>query len=405
MAFTDLTNLVSAPLTTQTTGVAVGNNDIFRIRDIANEVADLNNDDGKFYKILSMLGTETTTQPKFEWGEDDVLPTQVTVNNGGGYNAAATTVVVDDAKPVVANSLLFNPTTRELLVVTAVSSNSLTVTRGFRGTAAQTIADNQPLLSLGAQLAELANANDGNGSVPTERDNYIQRISETVSVSDIQDVVNMRSGVAQMPREVLKKTLKLHREINNALIYGKKGKATSPTAADGALYTTDGFLAQITGNELNLGGNNGLLEWPVINRWLNPLFEDSASSGRKMLFAGEALFSAFSRLAWDRFNFRTSMEDSIGGSLTKIMTDNGGEVTIIRDRYGFPTGTAMSGAGIVIDPSNVKLKELTGQPLTWRPNVQDPDSHIRKDELWGSFGLCVKFCGTHGAVSGASGQY
>jgi len=407
MSFQDLANNRQAPLTTSTTSIAVGDNDIFRIRDILQGVQELNHDDGKFYRVMSTLGSVSVSQPKFEWGEDDVLAVQTCVNNGAGYSASATSIVVDDALPFVANHILQNTRTEEHIYVSAVNygTNTLTVTRGFAGTAGIAMLDNDALLSLGAQLGEEADANLGNGSVPTEKFNYIQRLSETVSVTDMQDAVQMMDGVAQMPREIIRKTLKLQRELNNVLIYGKKSKATSPIAANGTVYTTDGFMTQATENELNLQGNNGLLEWPVLNRWLNPLFEDSASSGRKMLFAGEALYSAFSRLAWDRFNFRDTMENEFGGMVTRIKTDNGGTVDIIRDRYGFPTGTDRSGAGIVVDLANVNMTELVGQSLSWRPNVQDNDSHVRKDEIWGTAGLCLKHAGTHGVVRGASAQY
>jgi len=51
------------------------------------------------------------------------------------------------------------------------------------------------------------------------------------------------------------------------------------------------------------------------------------------------------------------------------------------------------------------MTELVSQSLSWRPNVQDNDSHVRKDEIWGTAGLCLKHAGTHGVVRGASAQY
>ena len=94
---------VLMPFTTQTSGINIGNNDIFRIRDIDASVKMLNVDDGMFYKILSMLPSEEpATQPKYEWAEDDIPGNTAVVGNA----YSSTSVTVDDAMPLIAKDPL-----------------------------------------------------------------------------------------------------------------------------------------------------------------------------------------------------------------------------------------------------------------------------------------------------------
>src|SRR5690606_18744296 len=75
------------------------------------------------------------------------------INAGGGYDDEATTLTVDDASGLAAIRTANNnawlivlvEATGELLRVTLVSSNILSVTRGWGGTTAASIADDAPL--------------------------------------------------------------------------------------------------------------------------------------------------------------------------------------------------------------------------------------------------------------------
>jgi hypothetical protein len=397
------------PYLTQTAGIAVGDNDqFFRIRDIDPLIKELNTDDGIFYKVLSMLPSEApANQPKYEWAEDDIPAVTTQVNLAAGYSAVATAIVVDDALGMIANSLVYVAETREIMYVTAVvnATNTLTVVRGFAGSTPAAIADNDTIMFMGDQLPERAVANTNNGSIPTAFFNYIQRWSKGVTISDMQDNVMMLDGVGQMPREVLRKALEMKRQINNALIRGRKGAIVSPVSADdGFVYTSHGFEGYITTNELDLGNDNGNLSWEALNNFSNPLFTATSSSPTKMVLCGEALFSLFTKIAWDRFA-PASFESTLGATLQRVVTDQGGVLDVVLDKYGFPAGTPLSGEGIIVDLAHVALKEFVGQPLTWRPNVQANNAHVRQDELWGTASLKLSHESTMGKIKGAVVEY
>jgi len=405
------TNPVERILNTMTSGIEVGSHDqFFRVRDIDPTIHELNTDDGIFYKVLAGMENDAPAiNPRYEWAYDDIPPNQTRVNFAAGYGAGDDSIVVDDSLGIVANSLLYNTRTRELMYVGAAPTYSThtvaSLTRGFAGTAAQAILDNDELLFLGDQLPELADANLGNGSIPSSDYNYIQRWSKTFTVSHLQEMSEMMGNVAQVPRESVRKMLEMKRQINAALIYGKRGRVVSPvTANDGYVYTTNGFTNYITTNELNVTDIGGHLSWPVLNHFARPLFNARASSQTKVLFCGTNLFAALTRIAWDRFNFRPTVENTLGTrALNSIITDEGGSIQVVLDKYGF-TGD-WSGGGIVVDMAHVKLKEMRGEPLVWRPNVQTNDSHVRKDEVWGSASLKLWHEECHGIIYGAQAQF
>jgi len=394
---------VTMPYTTQTSGIAVGDNDqFFRIRDIDQQIKELNMDGGIFYKVLNMLPSETpASQVKYEWAEDDVPAVSTKINNASGYSAVATGLTVDDSLGLIVNSIVQVAETKEIMYVTAVpTSTTITVVRGFSGSTPAAISDNDTLLFHGDQLPERAVANVNNGSTPTQFYNYIQRWSSGVQVTDIQNAIEMLDGVGQMPREIVRQTIKMKRQINNALIRGRRNAIVSPVSADdGFVYTTQGFEGYITTNELDLASDNGNLSWEAINSFANPLFTATSSSPSKMVLCGEILFSAFTKLAFDRFQPAT-FEPTLGATLQTIMTDQGGKLDIVLDKYGFPAGPT-SGEGIVIDLAHVTLKELQGQPLTWRANVENNNAHVRQDELWGTASLKLSHESTMGKIKGA----
>jgi hypothetical protein len=361
-----------------------------------------------FYKILSMIPQDAPAiSPKYEWGINDVPANSTRINLAAGYTASDTSIVVADSYPIVKNSLLYVSRTGELIYVSAAptySSHTLgTVVRGVAGTAAAALVDGDELTFLGDQLPELADANLGNGSEPGDDFNYIQRISKSFTVSELQENSAMVDGVGQVPYESIRKMLEAKRNINAALLFSKRARIVSPVgSSDGYLYMTDSIYSKVTQNVLDLTGVNGALKWPVLNHFFRTLFNATASSPTKVLLVGENLFAAFSRLSWDRFNFRTQPESTLGTRVTEVRTDEGGIVQIVLDKYGF--SGAKAGEGAVVDLAHVRLKEMSGEPLRWKPNIQDNDAHVRKDEIFGSFSLKLKFPETMGIIKGASGQ-
>jgi len=395
---------VQLPYTTRTTGIdAIDFNNIFRVRELDTQIHMLNQDDGTFYKVLNMFSRgPSVSQPVYHWIEDDMLNIHTNVNNAGGYLATDTSIVVDDSLLCVINTILTNPNTFEQLLVTNVnySTHTLTVTRGYAGTAAAPLADNDPLISVGDYLPERGSANAGTGSLPvTQTFNYISRISTSFDISHMQEVAAMVDGIGKVEREVVNKLLETKRKINKALIFNKRALETT---SDGALYVSNGFLNYIQDNVLNLADVGGNLSWPILSDFLYPIYTAKASSPTKACIAGPHLFAQLAKIQRElEVGERPYFEPGLGTQVMRIVTDEGADLQVMLDKWGFPASEGLAGWGMIVDMSHVQLREYNGEPLSWRQNIQDPDSHMRKDELWGSFSLQLKFPSCHGFIRGA----
>jgi len=404
-------NRVNAPYTSITSGASVFDTDnIYRTRDIVPQLNMLNKDDGTFLKLLDTFGRGPDLQQAVYWFvEDQILGIHTTAADATN-TASDTTVKVADPLLFVVNSILTVPRTLENMLVTAVDYTTaiLTVTRGYQGTAGAALVLGDKMVSLPPTLAELGDANLGTGRVPIAPIyNLASMYSTSVQISDLQTnsaMVETGEGrVATMPWAVQEKIFEIRRQINKALIFSKLHTGTANTSADGQEYHTQGFAHYVKTHQLNVGGDNTNLSWPLLGGFLDETFEDTASSDGKVCVAGNYLFSALNMMNHDMsVPMNKYFSPELSQDVLLVTTPNGNSVQFIKDRHGLPAEEGLAGWGLVIDLKHVKIREVQGMPMAWKPNVQDNDAHVRKDELWGTFSLEVKHEQTCGLIRGAS---
>jgi hypothetical protein len=400
-------NRVALPYTTRTSGVDIFDTDnLFRQRDIDPQLKMLNQDDGTFLKALELWSQkEPAIQALYHWVEDDMLDIATKINLAAGYSATATSLVVDDARLFVVNSEIYVQRTLENMIVTGVtySTNTIAVTRGFGGTGAAALVDDDILISGPAHLPELGDANEGTGRVPTtEKYNFISVFSESFKISHLQDVaamVDVGGRVASVEWEVVNKMFEIKRKVNKALIFEHRGTLST---ADGTIYISQGFVHYMEDNVLNLGQKRSNLTWPVLSEWLDTLFEPTASSREKLVNCGESLFGSISRMKRDMSTVPVQYyHPELGTDMIEIMTERGNMCKFVRDRHGFPSNEGLEGWGIVVDMGHAYKREYTDTPMAWRQNIQAGTAHFRQDEYWGSFSLELHHPGVHGLIRDA----
>lgn len=400
---------VSLPYTTRTSGVDIFDTDnLFRQREIDQQIDMLNKDDGTFLKALDLWSTkEAVNQAVYYWVEDEMLPIHTLVNYSAGYAAGDTSIVVDDAKLFIVNSEVHVTRTLENMRVTAVDydTNTITVVRGFGGTPAAALVDNDVLVGGIAHLAELADANEGTGRIPgTEKYNFISRFSESFKISHVEEVAaKFETGigkVATIPYEVANKMFEVKRKVNKALIFQHRGTTTT---ADGTIYCSQGFVHYINDNVLNLGEKNDSLSWPILSDWLDSMFDPTASSGEKFINSGNYLFGAVMRMSRDMSTPPDKYyHPELGTDMIDVQTEEGNMVKFARDKHGFPASEGLAGWGLVVDMGHVYKREYVNEPMTWRQGIQAGVSHFRQDEYWGSFSLELRHPEVHGFIRGAA---
>jgi hypothetical protein len=118
--------------------------------------------------LLDALGDpmREATSTHHEWLEDELLPNKDAVNDSTFTNPAVDTEFnVDNGSRFCVGDQIQAEGSEELMLVTGINSNTLTVIRGYAGTTAEDLADNQVINILGNAALEGAD----NGAATTLR--------------------------------------------------------------------------------------------------------------------------------------------------------------------------------------------------------------------------------------------
>jgi len=399
------------PLTTQMTGAVLWDREsLYRGHEIDSVLRLLNQDTGKFHLVLDKLSKGPPVSQKMYWFvEDEPQGISTRVNLAAGYSATATSIVVDDAKAFADNSLAVIPRTQELVKVTDVNytTNTLTVTRAVgQGGVGLAILNDDAIVALPQEVAELQDPNLGTGVVPGSPDyNYVSEFSTSFQISNVQAVSRMIDtgigAVGQVPFEMANMELTVRRQLNKALIFGRRG---AESTVDGYIYRSGGFLQYAGANVFNVGEQYSNLAWANVSDWLDVLCEPTASSPSKVVFAGDWLFGAFNRMRRDMSTepqpyLNPDIGVAVGDGIT-VMTETGHSATIIRDKFGFPASEDLAGNGIVVDLAHCRLREFNGMPMRWRLDIQPNNARYIQHEYTGTYSLEVTHPSVHGYIMG-----
>jgi len=385
-------------VTTTTTGInhpATAWN-VFRNADIDTRLAELNYKTPVFYNMLQAFGgdSDTTSNPRFDWGEEDI-PVNITAADGAELIDAVSMDVIDGSI-IRAGDIIRNMTTNELIRVTAVSTNTLTITRGWSGSTAVAIGDEDIIMVMHFSLGEGGDAPEAITAVAGSGYNYTSFFSRTFEMSELNNDTDVRFNLNQVSDETMKKAFEIRRDISNQLMYGKRAL----TVVSGQNhYESNGFRSIMNGASLLSTPDVSEQTWRSLNALFLPAFEPNSSSDSKMLICGTGLMGQVNKLVDDKTTY-TKNSKTLGGGGKRKKIDSGQTVDMIFDRYTFNADVGASLNGALIDQAHVGLKWMQGWGLTWKQNIQDNHAHVRKDEIYGGVGLLLKNNATHRMIEG-----
>jgi hypothetical protein len=368
---------------TQTSGIAVPTgtydaSDLLRRPEVDEDFHSINDGSFMLYMLLAMFAKGSpSTQPRYEFFIDDILPVRTTFV--GAYASDDTTALVLTDGIASLNTNLFVPRTEEVIRVTTISGSTLsTVTRGHRGTTAAAILAGDDVFLIGQDLPEGADANLGVSQIPEKDWNAISFYSTGWKTTDVQDISDMLNNVGQNNREMRMQMLKMMREVDGDLRWGKRNIDTT-TSANGNLYYTDGFNSRVSTHEIELSGE---LDWYALNDALLPVFNNTSSSLNKQWLMGQSLYSDVNRVARDHV-VETKFNKQLGSNVQKLVLEGGYIIDLIIDRHGFPPNTEVSNWGFLIDAAQAEFIPYEGFDMNIR-EVTDPKSHTPQFELFNS---------------------
>lgn len=361
--------------------------------DMSNEIGLLKPDDAALLSFLKLAQNKSkpATNPKFEWMEDGLAPRWDQINNGAGIASGVTTWTVDNGTYFSANDIVKVPRTGEVVLVTAIATNDLTVVRGYGVTSAAALVDNDPIVIIGNVNEEFAGVRTMKTTGLTALYNYTQIWRTPFGVSRTAQKTKLY-GPSELSYQQMKKGVEHKKEIESSLIFGERKEDVTGSHPKRA---TGGALSFLTANNYDAGGQ--LTQTEFDNNISEVVFKYGSKD--KILYASARLLSVINGWALGKLEIDQEAK-KYGLSVFKYVTPFG-NYNIINGMNTLE-GAVYGGYGLILDPENITYRPLEGSDTSLKTNIQANDADGRMDEYLTEGGLEVRNKETHAVITGVT---
>ena len=322
--------------------------------------------------LLAKMGKQVAKNPKFEWIEDEAMPITDTVN-GTFTTTTLTSILVDNGSYFATNSTVQNPATGEVMRVTGVATNTLTVVRGYGSTAEAAIGDGATLIILGGNAAENADAEAARQVKVANKYNYTEIVRTVFGVSNTADKSDFYGGNALA---YLHKTRGIDhaKSLELKLLWGERGETDNTT---NIVRSTGGLWDVISTNSKDMSSSTTLAKIDT-----QSAIDFRYGSKQKALFVPRAVASALTQLGHQSLQIVPESK-AFGLKITKMITTNGTYNIIPHDLFV----SDYDEVAIVADLDHLVYRFLRDRDTKLRTNIQNPGKDGRVDEYLTEFGL------------------
>jgi len=309
---------------------------------------------------LSVLRKISVDQKKVEWLDDTLLNQRDALN--GSITSAATTLDVDNGQKFQVGHLL--KVDDEAMRVTSVSTNTLTVTRGYGDSDAASHADNDVVVGLGTALAEGSDPEAFRGVDRTERHNFTQIFGPyELKVSGTQMVVPRWGVPNEFDYQVGKAIKQTGVEIEQSILYGEREDDTN-----NAWRSFGGLTYYITSaNGASVDTSTTTITEAKLLDILQAIYDAGGRADR--VVAGSAQKRAISGLATaggDSITINVDQSVKRRGVVVDFLDSDFGDAFIVLDRW------CRTEDVFVFPRDNIAVATL--RPLVFEPLAKTGDS-------------------------------
>jgi len=326
-----------------------------------------------------------------EWLEDELLPNKDAIDDDSFTDPAADTDFdVDNGGRFRVGDQIQVAGSEELMLVTAINSDTLTVVRGYAGTTAEDLADNQVINILGNAALEGADKPEARFASRTRCGNYTQIFSAAVEVSGT-DMAASQLGLAdEMDYQKQERLRELLRDLENTVVNG--GQPVGNPQGSGTVRRSMKGIIQHLSTNLFHTGDSGFptgtdLDEAKINYVLRRIWENSNGNVDLIVVGGFQKrkingFTAESR------NYTAG--DTTFTNMVSIYESDFGVCRIVTTRW------MPQDAVLFLDSSRVNVLALAGRSFHFKPLSSSGDYEC--GELIGEYTLELKNEASHGLV-------
>lgn len=329
--------------------------------------------------LLKMLNKAPAHNPEYSWQEDDLEPRFDAVNNGAGYASGDTSIVVDNGAYFGQDFLVRVTRTGEVIRVSSVSTNTLTVVRGVGSTAAALV-DNDELLVIGSAAPEGDTSRPARSSNPTKITNYTQIFRDPIEETETARHSDSFTSPNDWEYQVGKKAIEHKKSIEYALWFGRPSEDLTGSQPR---RTTGGVFHYASQNITDAGG--ALTETEFFGA-LRPVFR--YSSERRVAFGSMLAVDVLNTFPRGKVQVNDSGNGTYGLSVFKYISPHG-TVRLVTHRLF--EGNVYGGVIAILDMDNVRYRYLANSEGSRdshvRRDIQQPDADTQKDEWLTEAGL------------------
>lgn len=369
--------------------------------EIAEDVADIIGIISPFETpLLDHLGDprRSARSTLHEWIEDALLPNRGVIDQSSFTPDALTetTITVEDGAIFRIGDQLKPDGSGEIMLVTDIAGNDLTVVRGYGSTTAEALADDQSLLIVGNAALEGADAAAARFTNRVRKNNVTQIFSATVEVSGSQLAVDSVGVDDELDYQKQERLRELLRDLENTVINGvapaadQQGSATIRRTMNGLIPTI--ATNRFTPNDGPIPPGDGLAEdglnEDVLNAAIRTIWEDSSSTIDTIVVSGlqKRRINSF---ASDKRGYEPS--ETRFRDLVSVYESDFGVARVVLSRW-VPIDTVL-----LLDSSRIDVLPLAGRSFQFKRLAAQGDREV--GQMIGEYTLEARNENAHGVIS------
>ncbi|TKJ39375.1 MAG: hypothetical protein CEE38_01145 [Planctomycetes bacterium B3_Pla] len=343
--------------------------------------------------LLNALGDpmRETTSTHHEWLEDELLPNKDAINDSTYTDPSADTdFVVDNGSRFRVGDQIQVESSEELMLVTAIATDTLTVVRGYAGTTAESLTDNQVINILGNAALEGSDKPSARFTNRTRRGNYTQIFTAAVEVSGTDMAASQLGLSDEMDYQKQERLREMVRDLENTVINGGQ-TASNPEGSGSVRRSMKGIVQHISTNVFHTGDSGfptgtGLDE-AKINYVLRQIWENSSGNVDLIVVGGyqKRQINAFSA---DSRSYGAN--DTTFTDLISVYESDFGVCKIVTTRW------MPQDAALLVDSSRIGVLPLAGRSFHFKPLASSGDYEC--GELIGEYTVELKNDAAHGII-------
>lgn len=343
--------------------------------------------------LLNALGDplREARSTNHEWLEDDLLPNKDAVDDATWSDPATDTQFdVEHGSRFRVGDQIQVEASEELMLVTAVDTDTLTVVRGYGGTTAENLADNQVVNILGNAALEGSDKPSARFTNRVRQSNYTQIFTATVEVSG-SDMAAKQLGLAdEMDFQKGERLRELLRDLENTVLNGTRPVST-PQGSGTVRRTMKGIVQHLSSNLFHTGDSSfptgADLDEAKVNYVLRKIWE-SSSGNVDLIVVGGFQKRKINAFCSDSRSYGAN--DKTFTDMVGIYESDFGVCRIVTTRW------LPQDAALFLDSSRISVLPLAGRSFHFKPLASGGDYEC--GELIGEYTVELRNEAAHGLI-------